>query len=127
MFADVFLQVTGQTCQSTPAELVGWRRYGLKGLSYPGAVQTDQANDRIQGVLWFDVSAAALAALDQFEGDQYRRVTTHAQTNDGKTFQVQIYEWLMTSELEGSWSPEVFNQRHRASFVQTHSQHQQEG
>ena len=125
MFADVFLQVTSQLSQSVPAILTRWRRYGLRGLTYPGAVRTDHADDCIEGVLWLDVAPAAIAKLDQFEGEQYRRVTVQVQTVDGLSHEAQIYEWLLHSQLEGAWSPERFSRDHRASFVQIHGQQRQ--
>ena len=122
MFADVFGEVTGQLNHSRPAILTRWRRYGLRGLTYPGAVRTDHADDCIEGVLWLDVAPAAIAKLDLFEGEQYRRVTVQVQTVDGLSHEAQIYEWLLHSQLEGAWSPERFSRDHRASFVQIHGQ-----
>jgi gamma-glutamylcyclotransferase (GGCT)/AIG2-like uncharacterized protein YtfP len=67
---------------------------------YPGLV-IDPAGDPVQGEV-YEVGAAQLAALDEFEGvsaaevegSEYRRVQTLATLPDGSTTTVWVWEWI---------------------------------
>ena len=60
---------------------------------YPGLV-LDEAADLVKGEV-FRVSAEQLAALDAFEGPEYRRVRTEAITASGERLSAWIWEWAM--------------------------------
>jgi gamma-glutamylcyclotransferase (GGCT)/AIG2-like uncharacterized protein YtfP len=120
MFPDVFLGVTGQLAQAAPAIAIGWRRYGLKGKTYPGAIPTGFEHDQIHGVIWQGLSEQMVRALDAFEDKQYERVTTTVLTQDNQRQSVQIYQWLEHDALDGSWDPTTFDKLYRSGFVQAH-------
>ncbi len=125
MYPDIFEQVTASLPRSIPAIAHHWRRYGLANRSYPGAMPSKKKACRIEGVLWFDVSEIALAALDRFEADEYRRATISVTTQDGQLCSAYIYEWLFADQIQGEWSRAEFEQYHRGRFVQIHG-HQQD-
>jgi gamma-glutamylcyclotransferase (GGCT)/AIG2-like uncharacterized protein YtfP len=45
----------------------------------------------VEGRIMEDVGAGALAALDAYEGHEYRRVTARVRTPDGQTIDAYIY------------------------------------
>ena len=58
---------------------------------YPGIV-LDDSQSAVDGLLFAsEMLSQHWRRLDDFEGDGYRRVTTEAVTNDGKTVQAHIY------------------------------------
>ncbi len=63
---------------------VGW---------YPGLVLDPQGN-AITGDV-FSVSSDHLTALDEYEGPEYHRVSTTALTSDGRTIDVDVWEWIL--------------------------------
>lgn len=56
-----------------PATIIGYRRYALKGRSYPGMVAFK--NFEQPGQLMVDVTDKELAILDNYEGNEYQRLT----------------------------------------------------
>jgi len=72
MFDPVWRRVVRGRYRSAPATLSGFRRWRVRGESYPG-LWPGSDTDRVEGVLYFDIGAADLAALDRFEGTCYLR------------------------------------------------------
>ena len=72
MFAPVWQTVCEGQYQSAPATLKGYTRCCVRGESYPAAIAASPA-DEIVGLVYFNVSAADLLRLDQFEGTEYTR------------------------------------------------------
>jgi len=71
MFPEVWQRVVRGDYRSAPAVLDGHARFALAGETYPGAIARSGAI--VAGIVYFDVSDADVAALDAFEGSQYRR------------------------------------------------------
>ncbi|MBI3786083.1 MAG: gamma-glutamylcyclotransferase [Deltaproteobacteria bacterium] len=70
--AELVKQLTGRVFDSQPARLAQYRKISpLDGYAY---IVADTGND-VEGLLLLDVDAAALAALDRYEGEGelYRR------------------------------------------------------
>ncbi len=63
--------VTALELRGESALLPGFRREGVRGTAYP-AIVADPAAE-VQGRLYRDLPRRALAALDRYEGDEYRR------------------------------------------------------
>ena len=63
---------------------------------YPGLV-LDAAAGPVTGEL-FRVGSAQLAALDAFEGEEYRRVKAEAFTEDGRSHDAWLWEWILSVE-----------------------------
>jgi len=68
---------------------VGGRLYRIDW--YPGLV-VDVDGDEIAGEV-YAVAADQLAALDEFEGGEYRRVRGEVRTASGETMNPWIWEW----------------------------------
>ncbi|OWW23009.1 gamma-glutamylcyclotransferase family protein [Noviherbaspirillum denitrificans] len=107
MFPAVWQRVVRGDYRSAPARLDGHARFAIAGETYPGMVARPGAS--VDGVLYFDVSPADLAALDAFEGAEYRRDTVRVTLSTGETIDAGTYIYLLPEKLSGSpWLPEAF-------------------
>lgn len=88
-FPEVMREVTGRSFVSEPATLDGHARYRVRDADYPGLVA--EAGARTEGTLYRALDAAALAALDRFEGALYERRTLGVRRRDGSTAAAQVY------------------------------------
>lgn len=71
MAPDIMKAVAGCSLQSIEVGLEGYRRFGIRGEEYPGIIKAD--GGKVEGVLYLDVPAEAMARLDLFEGNMYSR------------------------------------------------------
>jgi gamma-glutamylcyclotransferase (GGCT)/AIG2-like uncharacterized protein YtfP len=71
MVEEIMTLVTGDRFESTPARLMGYGRYLLRGEHYPGI--RPMPRHRVDGLLYLDLGENALGRLDLFEGEMYRR------------------------------------------------------
>lgn len=71
VFPEVMEAVTGRRFESQTAVLRGYRRRMLRDRVYPGI--RPAAADATEGRVYLSIDAAALACLDDFEGDEYER------------------------------------------------------
>lgn len=107
MFAPVWERVVRGAYRSTPATLAGHARFALLGETYPGVVVA--AGSSVAGRVYFDVVPDDLAALDRFEGIEYRRVSVPVQLADGTTLAAAIYLFDAVERLsQASWDPAEF-------------------
>ena len=120
MYRDIFEAVTQSSPDCTQAILLGWKRFSLNNREYPGAMPAHEGESSIQGVLWLNVDANALCALDQFEGTEYQRVRVKVSDNNGLHYDALVYQWLDPSALFGPWSRQDFERKHRKHFVKRH-------
>ncbi len=110
--------VCGERFQSRVATLSGYMRKKLCGEVYPGIIR--QADSKVKGRVYFDVTAQALQYLDQFEGSFYQRQLVSAVFDDGASMEVETYVLtkscakLLSAE---DWSLEEFLNRDKPLFV----------
>lgn len=65
--------------------------------------------ETVEGVLYFDVDAQDLAALDAFEGSEYRRDQIEVVINYGETVIACTYIFMAEHRLSGvPWEPQSF-------------------
>jgi gamma-glutamylcyclotransferase (GGCT)/AIG2-like uncharacterized protein YtfP len=81
LLPEVIEAVTGRAGAARPARLAGFARRRLAGRSFPGLVADPRAE--VRGALHEGLDAAALAALDRFEGELYERVRVRVELEDG--------------------------------------------
>ena len=79
----LFRHITGQVADGQPAYLSGYKRRIVSGTPYPAIISSDEESPVLEGILYEGLTVSALAALDEFEGDHYRRVTVEVQTAQG--------------------------------------------
>ncbi|ABR90627.1 AIG2-related protein [Janthinobacterium sp. Marseille] len=107
MFPEIWQRVVRGNYVSATATLPGFARYALADDTYPGMVA--QANARVEGVLYYDVAPQDLAALDAFEGSEYRREDVNVVIESGKTVIACTYIFLAEQRLSGlPWEPQAF-------------------
>ena len=71
MFPEIWQRVVRGDYRSAPATAPGYARYALADDTYPEMIVNEKAT--VEGVFYFDVDAQDVAALDAFEGSEYRR------------------------------------------------------
>lgn len=118
MCEEIMFAVCGAAAASTPATLAGYRRHPVADEAYPGMVPAADAH--VEGVLYRDLTPAAIARLDAFEGPQYRRDTVSVRLADGSTV-VDAETYVFRPEfahllLPGDWDFEHFLRHGRAAF-----------
>ncbi len=83
-----------------------------------GAGNSPSAHDRVEGIVYFDVSTEDMAALDIFEGGDYRRVGIAVSLPDGTSVEASTYLYLPEEKLASEpWTPENFQME---SFLQSY-------
>ena len=124
MFADVVEALLGRRFESRPARLPDFARLCVRGRVYPGIVA--RAGATTDGVLYEGLDGAALARLDEFEGELYERRTVvvlasssiGTATDDQQRAEVYVVasgkEHLLAEE---PWDAEQFRAQHHQRYV----------
>lgn len=68
-FPEMIKGITGCIFQSEPAVLEHYKRYSVKGESYPAIVEAPR--ESVTGMVFFDVGEDALNRISFFEGEEY--------------------------------------------------------
>ena len=89
MDASVWSRVAQETCGMRRAVLHGYEARRLRDVMFPGLVQCEGAIT--PGLVYLDVSEAALARLDAYEDDFYERVPVPVIFEDGATLTADAY------------------------------------
>jgi gamma-glutamylcyclotransferase (GGCT)/AIG2-like uncharacterized protein YtfP len=107
MFPSVWERVVeGRYCR-VEAIVEGYQRYEVHGETYPGMIAA--TGQSVRGAVYFDVCERDLAALDAFEGADYRRDELTAVLAGGEKMPVAAYVYLPTQRLSGQvWRPDEF-------------------
>lgn len=107
MSPPIWQRVVRGSYLSARAVAGGHARYAIKDETYPGMVPQDGSS--VTGMLYFEVSQEDIAALDTFEGDEYRRASIPVRLDSGETVQADTYIYLPAEKLsESPWLPEAF-------------------
>jgi gamma-glutamylcyclotransferase (GGCT)/AIG2-like uncharacterized protein YtfP len=110
MFPEVWQRVVRGDYRSAAATIADCRRYAIERETYPGMVR--ERGGAVTGVVYFDVDTADLAALDAFEGTDYRRETVDVRLATGETVPADTYFYLATARLlNAPWDPGVFQKQ----------------
>lgn len=92
---------------SEPATLDAYARYAIVGETYPAMVP--EYGGHVTGVLYRDLTASDVAALDAFEGSEYRRDNVRVRLASGGEVNAGAYIYLLPHKLSGMpWLPEQF-------------------
>ncbi|MDO8305613.1 gamma-glutamylcyclotransferase family protein [Herminiimonas sp.] len=93
--------------RSVPATAHDFIRRALVDDTYPGMVA--RAGEQVEGVLYFDVDAQDVAALDAFEGCEYARAEIAVKMPAGEIVIAGTYIFLARQRLSAvSWEPQAF-------------------
>ena len=89
MAPEVMQAVTGKSFTSSAGILPNHVRHRLRGRVYPGIVRC--AHRFVHGRVYHGVDSHALALLDIFEGDEYRRLRVNVAVVGGKQTTAYAY------------------------------------
>lgn len=78
-------------------ELEGYKRSKVRNELYPGAI-SDHERSCIKGALIYGLTVDDLKFLDEFEGDEYKRVAVEVKCQ-GEVIDGEFYEWVADKEL----------------------------
>lgn len=107
MFPEVWERVVRGRYRSVAASVAGHARFEVMDSTYPGMIACPGST--VAGVVYFDVDAPDIAALDAFEGTEYRRDALQAQLAGGELVEVHTYIHLLPANLsDRPWRPEAF-------------------
>ena len=107
MFAPVWERVVRGRYRCTAAVLDQHARFALIDDTYPGMVAA--AGGAVPGMVYYDVDATDLAALDHFEGSEYRRTAVQLRLEDGTALAAQTYLFEAPGRLSDQpWNPDTF-------------------
>jgi gamma-glutamylcyclotransferase (GGCT)/AIG2-like uncharacterized protein YtfP len=116
MFPQVWERVVRSRYRSAAATVGGHARFVIVGEVYPGMIA--RPGSSVHGVAYFDVDASDLAALDAFEGGDYRRTHVLAAAEDGTSAAVDTYLYRHPQRLSDQmWHPEEFKMQR---FLETY-------
>lgn len=118
MFPEVWRRVAGVSSTGCPARLAGYRRFAVRGRTFPGIVP--EATARVDGVVYRDVPPEAVARLDVFEDEMYERLNLPVTLSGGGVLRCEAYvvtdpyrHWLGAAD----WDPAVFERDHLRRFL----------
>jgi gamma-glutamylcyclotransferase (GGCT)/AIG2-like uncharacterized protein YtfP len=119
MFPEVWDRVVGRGFTPAPATATGFAVYRVRNGLYPVLVRA-VASQVVQGVVYRDLDAETIAALDAYESDFYERIAIDATLADGTTLTSQAY--LLSSEnlrhaSEEPWDAADFKRNSLASYL----------
>jgi gamma-glutamylcyclotransferase (GGCT)/AIG2-like uncharacterized protein YtfP len=107
MFPQVWERVVRERYRSAPATVGGYGRFSVVAETYPGMIA--QPDSSVRGVVYFDVDTRDVAALDAFEGDDYRRDSVIATLETRESVMVDTYIYVVPQRLsDRAWHPEAF-------------------
>jgi gamma-glutamylcyclotransferase (GGCT)/AIG2-like uncharacterized protein YtfP len=90
MFPEVWRRVVGREFRTQRASIDGYVALRAKEELFP-VLLPGGANERVDGVVYFDLDHGTLARLDEFESDFYERVSVNAILDDGRPLTCQAY------------------------------------
>src|SRR5690606_9178061 len=99
MFPEVWEKVASGRYRTAPATADGYARHPVIGATYPGMVPA--AGQAVRGMLYFDVTPADVAALDAFEGGDYRIESITVRLDSGVEATAGAYIFLDPRRLAG--------------------------
>lgn len=115
---EVMACVTGQAYPAVPARLPHFARFRIRGKSFPGIRPEPGAS--VEGLLYRDLTAAAIESLDAFEDDFYLRQALDVVTCSGAA--VQAFVYVMNPQYHGlledtTWDLEHFKRHSLGDFL----------
>ncbi|MBK8501434.1 MAG: gamma-glutamylcyclotransferase [Saprospiraceae bacterium] len=118
MVPEIIQALLGRQPQAKPATLDGFRRYLLLDANYPG-IKT-QVDNRVSGLIYYQLSQNDLDILNDFEGEPYELKPVSATLISGEgvsTFAYIIKEQFENLLSDQDWSLEEFMALHKDNFI----------
>ena len=119
MVPEVMRAVTGKSLRAADATLRNYVRYRLWGRVYPGIRKS--ASALVHGCIYHGVDRHCLALLDDFEGDEYRRIRVRVMVAGGK--KVSAYTYAIRPRftrllMKQDWDPARFVRKDLKLYLQ---------
>ncbi len=90
MFPEIWQRVTGRPADGLRGQLPGFSIWCVRDAEFPGIIASDDGAV-VPGVVYLDVDETALARLDAFENDFYRREVVMITCEDGHQREAEAY------------------------------------
>jgi gamma-glutamylcyclotransferase (GGCT)/AIG2-like uncharacterized protein YtfP len=122
MFKEVWSLVVRRDYQSQSGTLSGFIRKSVRGAEYP-VIYPAPGVLPLQGVVYFDVTAADIDLLDAFEGDYYDRQHHKIVLPDQRIVEAEVYvlkDQYHDIATEKEWDPSYFRQQGMKKFVKSY-------
>lgn len=117
-FAEIMAAVTGRSMCGTSAILDGYARFAIRNEPFPGIVPSQP--NRVEGVLYTDVTPAEWRRIDIFEGALYHRETVRVRLPgtwiDAITYVIRP-RWR-TIMSTADWDPNEFAVHWHETYVE---------
>ena len=104
------------------ATLSDYHRYQVKGYHYPAIYPKDGAS--VDGIILSGITTEEMAALDKYEGDDYKRVLLKVRESSTGN-EREVFGWKYVSDINdlyGAWSYDEYlkteDQYIQSNFVQ---------
>jgi gamma-glutamylcyclotransferase (GGCT)/AIG2-like uncharacterized protein YtfP len=116
-FPSVWNNVVRGRYDSSPARLDGYRRFAIRGQSYPR--MTGDGGGQVPGRVNRDLAVADLDRLDRFEGADYRRIEVDVTVPEtGERLPAFAYVYLPVDRGEPhDWDPVAFERDALVDFL----------
>ncbi|CAG8455097.1 21254_t:CDS:2 [Dentiscutata erythropus] len=106
-------KITVDLNSGAPAVLKGYKRYQVRGAWYPAIIKSNE-NDEAKGVFLKGLSYNDILKLDDFEGDQYKRMDVKVFVGDSlDPIPAQTYVWIDSANLldDKDWDSTEFKKK----------------
>lgn len=119
MFEPVWRKLVKGNYPATKGVLSDYARRCVKEEDYPVIFK---ANEKVQGVVYYDVSDEDTKILDDFEGEFYERITvdivTHTQTIQAEVYALKKAYFSIIDDIP--WSEEAFEIEGMRRFLESY-------
>jgi gamma-glutamylcyclotransferase (GGCT)/AIG2-like uncharacterized protein YtfP len=121
MFEPVWRAVLGSTDNApAPALLDGFQRFRVRGQLYPAVIEAP--GQQVPGMVYGGLSDEQVAALDAFEGADYRRTQVTVVLSASARMSAGVYVFLKPECIDHQpWDPDAFEREHVDDFLSTWS------
>ena len=116
---EIMQRVCGTSFTGIQAVLSGYRCRKVVNQRYPAIRPCP--SEQVAGMLYLDVSASVLKALDRYEGDQYQRCSLQVDTASERDVSAEVYvlttgnAHLLSAE---TWDLGTFLTRDKPSYLE---------
>lgn len=128
MYPQVLESIINRVPRHSKAVVQGYRRYAIQGQVFPGVIPSSQ-DSSVQGLVLFELTPSEMDIFDEFEGDEYVKVSVAPQlvtindpAVDNNTMTIEdasMYVWTDSLKhlLRGDWNPDSFAEIHLERYV----------
>lgn len=119
MFPEIWERVVGGEFRHVPATVHGFSVYRAAGQLFPVMVAAGE-HDSVAGIVVYDLTAAELATLDDYESNIYERIDVSAVLADGRIEQAQAYLLPVAMRHLASreaWTADWFRREAMAAYM----------